>query len=306
MTTFNVLMDCSPAADDALRYAVQLVQHLLSRHLPAQLRLLAVLPASHDEAAPYFTALAGWTPRQAAGYLQRQLQALPPALRTDPEVVTGAVAAELALRLRPNGADILVLGRSTGTAAPLHHPSLYLCRLLPQPLLLVPAAASAAAPPTRVVLDTDGLPVHLSRTAHHVADLLLSLCHDSRVLYLSPGRPAVRQLIQQLLPKAAGIHVYTADEPVPQPAEVLERLTEIGLLAGLPHTLHTAYHESVEQGIIELVQAHAADLLVFVARQFSLPEADFYQSPGAGLMQRSPVPTLVVPEAAPVPWTRCV
>lgn len=304
MTTFNVLMDGTAAADNALAYATLLVRHLNGRQQPAAIRLLVVLPPPADPAAPYFP-LPPWLSTTALlTQLGQQAAGLAAHVTCHLSLVTRNVAAELPPLLESD-ADILVIGRPDAPPAPGAHPLFYLCRLLALPLLVVPAGfAPPSELPRRLVLDTDGLAVRLPASTRHATELLLSLRPDTRVLYLGSGRRAVSRLLAQLVPSAVGIHVYTADEPAPAAAALLARFAEIGLLGELPHSLHTAYHPSVEQGILQLVREYQADLLLFVARQCTLPGEQFEASAGAGLMLRSPIPALVIPEAAPVPWLR--
>jgi nucleotide-binding universal stress UspA family protein len=304
MTTFSVLMDFTAAADHALRYAGRLAAHLISRQRPAELRLLALLPDPAE--AEYFPAAARFDPTDLVAYLAAAAAALPAVVPCRTVLLTGPVGPRLAATLRAPAPGLLVLGRPEAPVRAASSPILYLCRLVQHPLLVVPAGFAAATPaPTRLALDTDGLPVRLPPTAEPLAELMSSLRPHNHVHYLGAGPRAAEQLLRQLRPQTVGIHVYTATEPAPAPASVLARLAEIGLLAGLPHTLDLACHPSVEEGILQVAHAHRADLLACVARQQSLPEPAFYRSPSAGLMLRSPIPTLVVPEAAPVPWTRC-
>lgn len=305
MTTFSVLMNGTVAADKALAYALLLARHLRRKQQPTAIRLLAVLPDATDPAAGWFPLPPRLTPPELTARLSQQAAALTAQVPCQLSFILRDVAAELA-RLLPAGAgEILVVGRPDEPADPTAHPLFFLCRLLPHPLLVVPAAfALPGEVPGRLLLDTDGGPVRLPPSARHAAELLLSLRPDTRVLYLGSGRRAAARLLAQLAPSAVGIHIYTDDEPPPTPAALLARFAEIGLLGELPHTLHTAYHPSVERGVLQLVQAYGADLLLLVARQCSLPGELFDASASAALMLRSPVPTLVVPEAAPVRWPR--
>ncbi|RAK66143.1 hypothetical protein DLM85_15735 [Hymenobacter edaphi] len=300
-------MNGSAAADNALAYALMLIRHLRSHQQPAELRLLAVLPAPHDAAAAHFPLPPGLSAAQLTARLHTQAAALATQGPCRLTLITRDVATELARCPQPGTTDVLVVGRPPAADAPgpAAHPLFLLCRLLPNPLLVVPAAFAAPAEvPTRLALDTDGQAVRLPGSARRVTELLLSLRQDTRVLYLGSGRTAAARLLAQLVPSTVGIHVYTADEALPPPAALLARFAEIGLLGDLPHTLHTAYHASVEEGILQLLRACDADLLLFVARQRTLPGEQFDTSTGARLMLRSPIPTLVVPEAAPVRWLR--
>ncbi|MCC3160769.1 hypothetical protein LJ737_26265 [Hymenobacter sp. 15J16-1T3B] len=305
MTTFSVLMNGSAAADNALAYALMLVRYLRRHQQPVELRLLAVLPARHDAAAAYFPRPTGQSADALVAGLCAQAAELAAQGPCRFTLVTRNVAAELTQLFHFAAADVLVVGRPADTALPTARSLFYLCRLLPNPLLLVPAAFAAPAEvPARLALDTDGQAVRLPSSARRVTELLLSLRQDTRVLYLGSGRRAAGRLLAQLAPSTVGIHVYTADEPAPPPAALLARLAEIGLLGDLPHTLHTAYHSSVEEGILQLIQACEAELLLLVARQRTLPGEQFETSTSARLMLRSPIPALVVPEAAPVRWRR--
>ncbi|GAB3841377.1 hypothetical protein GCM10028821_48140 [Hymenobacter jeollabukensis] len=298
-------MNGSAAADNALAYALTLIRHLRSHQQPTELRLLAVLPAAHDAAAAHFPLPPGLSAAQLTARLCTQATELAAQGPCRLTLITRDVATELPQCLHPGAADVLVVGRPSDEDARAAHPLFYLCRLLPNPLLVVPVAFGATTEvPTRLVLDTDGQAVRLPGSVRRVAELLLSLRQDTRVLYLGSGRRAATRLLAQLAPSTVGIHVYTAGEAPPAPATLLARFAEIGLLGDLPHTLHTTYHPSVERGILQLVQACDADLLLFVARQRTLPGEQFEASTSAQLMLHSPIPTLVVPEAAPVRWLR--
>ena len=306
MTTFSVLMNGTASADNALAYALLLAQHLKVRQQPVRLRLLAVLPTPADPAAGYFQLPTQVAASELLSRLGEQAMRLTARLPCLLSFVTCDVATELPRLLGHGAADIVVVGRPEALAGPDAHPLFYLCRLLPQPILVVPPTFASRTVPTRLVLDTDGLAVRLPASVRPTAELLLSLRPDTRVLYLGGGRRAVGQLLAQLAPSVVGIHVYTADEPAPAPNLLLSRFAEIGLLGQLPHTVHTAYHPSVTQGILQLAEEYDAELLLFVARQRSLPGEQFEASASAALMLRSPIPTLTVPEAAPVRWRRRV
>lgn len=306
MTTFSVLMNGTASADNALAYALLLARYLHDRQQPVTLRLLAILPAAADPAAPYFPLPPHLSPSELLSRLGEQAMVLTAQLPCLLSFVTHDVATELPRLLAHGTADILVTGRPDSLAAPDAHPLFYLCRLLPQPILVVPPTFAPRGVPGRLVLDTDGLAVRLPASVQPTAELLLSLRPDTRVLYLGSGRRAASRLLAQLVPSMVGIHVYTDDEPAPAPSTLLARFAEIGLLGQLPHTMHTAYHPSVEQGILQLAREFSADLLLFVARQRTLPGEQFEASTSAALMLHSPIPTLAVPEAAPVRWLRRV
>ncbi|OON67216.1 universal stress protein [Hymenobacter sp. CRA2] len=306
MITFSVLMDFTPEAENALAYAVALTRNLVSRQLRAEVYLIVPLPTATDPAAPYFPHTAGLRPAGAARRLHQHTYSVAQQVPCRSQLLTGPLDESLPALLDGSRSNVVVLGRPAdddGTAAPAT--ALYLVQLLQQPLLIVPADfAAPAAAPSRVALDTDCQPVRLPANARHVSELLLCLLQDSRVLYLGAGRKAAARLLTELIPKAVGIHVYTANETAPAPEQLLQRFDEMGFLHELPHTVQTTYHSCVEEGIIETALANGAELLLFVARQRTLAGQRFEDSATAQLMQHCPIPALVVPEAAPVRWTR--
>lgn len=301
MVTLTVLADFSPASTNALDYALALANQLSGRQQPVHVQVISL---------PDGTLQAGKPVRRLRSPLPAQLAAR---LFTLHRLASARVACSHHLLPRPDlataaellGTDyqgLLVVGRPTASAG-AEQPVSRLIQHLQHPLLVVPETYTAHAAPRRIALDIDCQPVHLPASAANVVELLLQL-KDNRVHYLSEGRAAVRTLLAQLQPEAVGIHVYsTAEAPVP-PAGLAESLSGLGLLHDFAHTVHTACHASIGQGVIQAAVAAEADLLLFVARQQTLRGNRFATSTTAALMDTSPVPALAIPEAAPVPWTR--
>ncbi|WP_400191655.1 hypothetical protein [Hymenobacter sp. B81] len=303
MLVLTVLADFTSATATALAYTHLLVAHLTARQLAVQVRILSVTtpltvadslyatpaPASAEQYAERQRQLAAFT--DAGAICQHQLLTAPPA-----EVLPSLLKHDR----QHDRLGMLVIGRHLPACSTLSQQlSLHLIRLIDHPLLLVPEDFAGATVPRRVVFDTDRQPVRLPESANAIPELLMQLVAN-RVHYLGEGPEAVEELLARLIPEALSIHVYTSAE-APPPGEIVDCVHETGLLAGLAHTVQTAYHASVVEGVIQTAVANAADLLIFVARQHTLPGDAFYHSSTAGFMLHTPIPMLVMPELVPAP-----
>ncbi|WP_162910624.1 hypothetical protein [Hymenobacter oligotrophus] len=293
------MADFSGVGANALEYIALLARQLTLRQMSVRLRVLSV--AADLGTADGLYAQPALPPLPL---LEQRLAALERLRETSVtythELLQRPVAECLPEMLPASVPTVLVCGRANLPVAANAHTALQLIRLVMQPLLLVPQQYHEHAVPLRIVFDTDRKPARLPKSVAIVPEFLLQF-QPNRVLYLGQGRVGARRLLTRVIPEAVAIHIHTSEQ-APEPDDILANVHATQLLNGLSHTIQTNQHVSIEQGIIETALAHAADLLMFVARQQSLPGALFYNSPTAGLMQRTPIPALVIPEAAPVPW----
>ncbi|UYZ60866.1 hypothetical protein [Hymenobacter latericus] len=293
------MADFSGVAANALEYATFLARQLTTRQMSVRLRVLSV--AADLGTADGLLAHPTLPPLPA---LEQRLATLERLRETSVtythELLQRPVAECLPEMLSASLPSVLICGRANLPANAAEHPVLQLIRLVTQPLLLVPEHYHEHVIPQRIVFDTDRRPAHLPKSVSIVPEFLLQF-QTNRVLYLGQGRAGARRLLTRVIPEAVAIHIYTTAQ-APEPDDILANVHATQLLDGLSHTIQTNQHSSIEQGIIETALSNAADLLMFVARQQSLPGSRFYNSPTAGLMLRTPIPALVIPEAAPVLW----
>ncbi|KUG09809.1 hypothetical protein ASU33_19250 [Solirubrum puertoriconensis] len=293
------MADFSGAAANALEYASFLARQLTARQLSVRLRVLSVaadLSTTQGlSAAPTLPPLELLNQRLAL--LERLQNASIPYTH---ELLQQPVAECLPDMMSAALPTVFICGRTDTTAPSAEQTLLHLIRLVTHPMLLVPEQYREHAIPQRIVFDTDRKPVHLSKSVAIVPEFLLQF-QTNRVLYLGQGRAGARRLLTRVIPEAVAIHIYTTAQ-APEPDDILANVHATQLLHGLSHTIQTNQHFSIEQGIIETALSNSADLLMFVARQQSLPGELFYGSPTAGLMLHTPIPALVIPEAAPVLW----
>ena len=171
---------------------------------------------------------------------------------------------------------LLVLGRPGGADTPveiLTSTAMDLLSNVPYPLLVVPAPGWDAFPPRRLLLAVDGEP-----------------------FVLRPHQDVVRQLLQVANGTLAVVRV-TDDSHARLGAETILRTVAASDLTGAlpPSQLHEVYHHSVVGGVLAEAARQDADLLVVVARRHSLLGSLFHRSVTAQLIERSPIPVLVLP-----------
>ncbi|UPL50159.1 universal stress protein [Hymenobacter sublimis] len=294
MLTFHVLTDFSATAANALRYA-----EVLARHLGAHLRLWHVLPETNGVEGRYFSAAAGGlTATESAQQLAELARKISRSVPCTHEVITSDAAARLTAAMRSSVGHIIVVGNSNPakrmtTAAT--STALYVVRQVAQPLLVVPATFRAGPVPRRIVLDTDRRAVRLPATAETIPALLAQLTYARFPLTLSHLPSDVDHLLIRIIPEVVGIHVYTS-EFSPKMAEIAAQLHQTGLLRGVAHTVATARHPSIEQGIRHAAARYRADMLSFVTRQRSFTGTQFLQSVTARLLAHSRIPVLTIAE----------
>jgi nucleotide-binding universal stress UspA family protein len=295
MFTFYVLTDFSAAATNALHYAL-----VVGRHVGGQIRLLHVLPEAAGFDAPYFGGLREVRPLAEAERLLRELTAtIQPYLPCTAALIMEQPVKKLAALLEAGMGSVVVVGnanpvksmRYAGTSTALH-----LVRNLAYPLLIVPATYRAGLVPRRIVLDTDRRAVRLPPAAETISSLLAQLAASRQPLTLSAVPGAVDDLLTRVIPSVVGLHVYTG-EASPEMEDVAFRIRQMGLLQHVAHTVTSARHPSIEEGIRHAADRYQADLLTFVTRQRMFAGRQFLHSVTAGLLAHSRIPVLTVPEA---------
>jgi nucleotide-binding universal stress UspA family protein len=185
-----------------------------------------------------------------------------------PEAVRAAVRYHQPLLLvlgRPGEADTPV-EIMTGTAMDL-------LTNVPYPLLVVPAPGWDSFPPRRLLLAVDG-----------------------KLFVLRPHQDVLRQLLHVAAGTLAVVRV-TDDSHARLGAEaVLRTLAANDLTEELPPgQLHEVHHHSVVGGVLAEAARQDANQLVVVARHHSLLGSLFHRSVTAQLIERSPIPVLVLP-----------
>ncbi len=146
------------------------------------------------------------------------------------------------------------------------------------PLLVVPFATPAEQPPRRILIAA-----------------------DREVFALAPAAQPLRQLL--LLPDAvvfvAHVSAVEDDEGC---ALALHAVQASGLVEGRPTPELRGYaYDSYEAGLLAAVQDTQAELVVVLARPRSYWGELFHHSVTAQLLQRCPVPVLVLPTEPEVP-----
>ena len=171
---------------------------------------------------------------------------------------------------------LLVLGRPETADAPVEivtGTAMDLLTTVPYPLLVVPPPAGDTLPPRRLLLAVDGEPFELLqhqdvvRQLLHMADGTLNVVRVTDDSHARLGAEAILRTV--------------ADNNF---TEVLP-----------PSRLYEVYDRSVVSGILAEAARQEADLLVVVARHHSLIGSLFHRSVTAQLLERSPVPVLVLP-----------
>ena len=265
------------AARHTVRYADTLTQALHGR-----------LVLLHVKRASLFDPFVLMAPRYQQEELSREadtaaaLARLAEELPTRPsvEVATDllpAVAQDLADR---HGPALFVLsqpGMGTVEGPGVAADAAELLRAGHFPLLVVPATAPADHAPRRILLAA-----------------------DRELFTLAPDALALRQLL--VLPGAtltiAHVSSAGADDDAGCGA-ALHAVQASGLLAGLAAPELRGYaHDDHTEGLLAAVQDTGADFIVVLARQRSYLGEMFHRSVTARLLERSPVPVLVLPVAA--------
>jgi nucleotide-binding universal stress UspA family protein len=274
--SFVVLVNLSPAAEQAARYAA-----VLGAPLHAQLELVNVYqdPMLSPELAfapvPYFPQMQ----TDADEALQALAGRLPAAAEATvlvaplPDAVQEAIARYhpllLAMSLSPEQGLVDYL---------LHNHVLPVLRATHLPLLLVPETGPPPGRPRRVLVAVDGEYFAFGTAALALAPLLASWPAAFSVIHVRPvateaerpGRLArVSGPLRELLPMAAPLELY--DDAGHDPAA----------------------------GVLRAVAEAQADLLILIARPRSFRGRLFHRSVTGQVLRGCPVPVLLLPAEAP-------
>ncbi|RSK44070.1 universal stress protein [Hymenobacter rigui] len=294
MLTFHVLTDFSAAATNALHYAV-----VLARHVGGVVHLWHMLLPRHSAEAAYFDiAPAINSPAQAQAVLLEVARKVEQYVPCTTSLLLENPMQHLAAALQTKAGQVLVVGNANPAkvmSAAASSTALHLVQTLAQPLLVVPNTYRAGALPRRIVLDTDRQKVRLPVAASTIPNLLAQLTTSSQPLTLSHLPGDVENLLNRIIPSVVGLHVYTSSAS-PEMVDVANNIQETGLLHGVAHTVTSARHPSIEEGIRYAATRHHADLLAFVTRQRMYPGRQFLHSVTAGLLAHSRIPVLTIPE----------
>jgi nucleotide-binding universal stress UspA family protein len=145
-----------------------------------------------------------------------------------------------------------------------------------RPVLLVPAAATAAGPPRRVLVAVDGEPFTPNAAGQAVAPLLASWAAAYTVAHILPSPDEA----------ARSSHLALAD------------VRASGLLPPeAPVRLYQQIYSSPVAGIAQALADTQADLLVLIARPRSFLGALFHRSVTAAMLRHCQVPILLLPAA---------
>ena len=274
-TSLVVLTDFNAVTNRALTYAAE-----LALPLDASLVLLHVrydpLLGGTDDAGSHYARQQHRNTRQALATLAAE-QPVPTTVDVAGEVLSDAVR-DTVRRHHPLLLVLARAGQADTDAKAATSTALDILRYAPYPLLMVPDAGPAPAPPRRLLLALDGEPFRIR--AH-------------------------RQVLRQVL--AAGpatldvVHVTADQDFCPDEGAVLDTLHYNDLVDNLPEVgLQDVYDATAAAGVLQVAASSGADLLVVVARPHSFLGRLFHHSVTAQLIEQSPIPVLVLPaEAAP-------
>ncbi|AYA36018.1 universal stress protein [Hymenobacter oligotrophus] len=268
-----VLMDFSPGAEVALRYATSLAEQLSAK--------LVLLHLYHDPLLVSETALVTvpveayyQSQQEVTEHLQQLAKALPVpaevavAANTIPEVVADAVQ-----RYHP---WLLIAGREHANnildrlVSNLALPSL---RAVHFPLLLVPEQLAETQIPVRVLVAADRHAFELNEASANTKALFAALRAEPAVVHVSGGGPL------------AAAHAQTALAHVRR-AGLFEQVSD--------NRLYEVRDEDPAEGIVQAIADLQADAVVMLARPHSFFGGLFHRSITAQVMRHSPVPVLVL------------
>ncbi len=200
------------------------------------------------------------------------------------EVVTDllpAVAQDLARRYQPALFVLSQADEDRPAAADLLTSCVEILRAGSYPLLVVSTTVPAEHPPRRILIAADREPFTLTSEAAALRPLLAL-----------PGAEVV----------VAHISIGVEDDE--GCALALRAVQASGLVEGLPTPELRGYqHEQYAEGVLAAALDTRADLVVVLARQRSYLGDLFHRSVTAQLLEKCPVPVLVLSTAAPVPLT---
>ena len=269
-TSLVVLTDFSAVANRALTYAAE-----LALPLDANLVLLHVrydpLLGSPDEGGSHFARRQHQKTERALVMLAAD-QSVP----TTVDVADGVLSEAVKETVRRHHPLLLVLARAglnASDAKMATRTAMDLLRYAPHPLLVVPDASPATAPPCRLLLAVDGEPFHVHAYQH-----------------------VLRRLLAASVATLEVVHVTAEQDYRPSEEAVLKTVRANNLVDALPEaTLHDVYHATAVGGVLKEAARQGADLLVVVARRRSFFGRLFHRSVTAQLLEQSPIPVLVLP-----------
>ncbi|GAB2955273.1 hypothetical protein GCM10027048_21240 [Hymenobacter coalescens] len=261
-----VLANFLPASHRAIRYAAE-----LAAPLGAQLVLLHVQEVSELEGELLPQS------EERDGDLLVAVQALadeayvPTSVELVPDLQL-ATAAQLAKRYAP---ALFVLGHAADPAAEgeVSAAVLQVLRSGEFPLLIIPQTYQGPVTPTRVLVAADGEPFALAKPT------------------------AALQLLGALEPRITVVTV-SAVEDDQVCAAALQQVKDSGLADVAAHVVPEAIHHAYPvEGLLQAVALTNADLVVLIARPRSFLSAMFHRSVTNRLLDRCPVPMLLLPGA---------
>ena len=265
-----VLTDFTHPADHALAYADRLASATGARLILLHVHRDAILDP--EQLSGTLANLDTEATQLAFASLKRGLAA--PAVA---EIGHGLVGDAVARAVRQHQPTLVVLGRTEAGNTPdelLNPLALALLRIIPHPLLVVPASSAPLPAPRRVLLAVDGEPFTLGEYTGSVRHLLDALPAALTVLHvLPPG---------------------SADE---LPSQALESVQSTGLaddLAALTRHRHV-FAPAPAEGILRVAKSDEFDLVALIARPRSFLGRLFHHSVTAQVLRHSPIPVLVLP-----------
>ena len=275
--SFIVLTSFYPEAQRAVCYA-----DALAGGVGGRLLLLHANRISFVD--PYIFAGESWRRQELADEpgIKAMLAQMAEQLHTPAtvELLTDLLPAAARALTRQHNPALFVVGRPTAEAAAPDQVSLMLLELLRAvqlPLLLVPQRTGAATPPRRVLIAA-----------------------DSEVFALPRAADGVKQLLHQLVPHVAIVHVSGIEDDE-NCARARHAVELSGLTTGLPSVEPRGYqYDRPADGILAALDDTGADLVLLLARQRSYLGELFHHSVTAEVLRRSPVPVLAVPATEPV------
>jgi nucleotide-binding universal stress UspA family protein len=263
-----VLTDFYAVTNRALSYAAGLAAPLHAE--------LVLLHARHDvllapvDGSPY-SPISEHTTDQALQTLADE-QPVP----TQVDVSEWELPEAVRVAVRHHNPLLLVLGRPGGTDTPVEvmtGTAMDLLTTVPHPLLLVPGPGGEVFPPRRLLLAVDGEPFRLQQHQDVIRQLL----------HVAAGTLAVVRV-------ADDSHARLGTETILRTVAANDLTEELA-----PGQLFEVYDPSVVDGVLTEAARQSADLLVVVARHHSLLGSLFHRSVTAQLLERSPIPVLVLP-----------
>ncbi|MFD2785248.1 universal stress protein [Hymenobacter rubripertinctus] len=270
-TSFLVLTDFTPAADQALRYAAALAVPVKAALVVLHIRRETLLdPDTFNGSIRHLSE------GEVAAALQERVKAL--AVPVTVESTVDSVEDALAEAVRRYAPALVVLGKPNTEGTPdelVSSTSLKLLRATHTPLLVIPQDSAATAPPRRLNIAADNSPIHF-------------------------GVPpeGVRELLRVLQPHLTVTHI-AAPEYSDTCTAALDAVTTSGLVTGLATRLHAhgTRHRSVPAGILQAAAETHADLLVLIARRRSFWGQLFNRSVTSQVILHGRLPMLLLPTA---------